>query len=125
VVARSIFLEIFRVFGGFLHQGRNIELDSLQEGATWIRVSTVWRGKLGIWTSDFREGFYLPRSIFLWSLALFGDLLQLGRNLGLLISSAGRAISQGGLDVTLVLLALTFIVYPAFGGLFCLIGSIL
>jgi hypothetical protein len=63
-VARSIFLEIFRVFGGFLHQGRNIELDSLQEGATWIRVSAVWRGRL--WHLDFRlQGGLLLAPIYL------------------------------------------------------------
>jgi hypothetical protein len=56
---------------------------------------------------------------------VFGDFLQLGRNLDLLISSVGCAISQGALDVTLVLFALTFIVYSTFGGLFCLIGNIL
>jgi hypothetical protein len=55
----------------------------------------------------------------------FGGFQQLGRNIGLHSYPGGRIFSQGGLDLTLVLLVLVFILYSAFGGLYLLILSIL
>jgi hypothetical protein len=104
VVARSIFLDIFRVFGGFLHQGRNIELGSLQEGATWIRVSTVWRGKT--WHLDFRlqGGFLLALDL---SFCGVWHHLEISFSWAeiLVFSSIQQDVPAArGLDVTLVLI---------------------
>jgi hypothetical protein len=44
VASRSIILESFKSFGGFLHPSQIIGTSGFQEGAVLIRVSTVWRG---------------------------------------------------------------------------------
>ena len=68
-MAQSIFLENFRVFGGLLHQGRNIELDSLQESAVLLEDSSVWRSR------SWHQGWRLQRGLLL---ALIYHLVEFG-----------------------------------------------
>ena len=70
------------MFGGLLHHGRNIELDSIQEGTTSFEDSTFGGASLGISVGDSRMGFYSSRSTILQGLASFGGFQQLGRNIG-------------------------------------------
>jgi hypothetical protein len=58
VVARPIFLENFREFGGLLHQGRNIELDSLQVGIVLLEDSSVGGVDFGIRAWDLSHTHY-------------------------------------------------------------------
>jgi hypothetical protein len=96
----------------------------LQEGADCIRVSAIDGGGLSIWAPDFRERVPWSRSTFWWSLARFEHLLQPGRIIDP-FQPAGRTSSPGGLSVHLLLASLGSSLYPAFGGIFCISGSIL
>jgi hypothetical protein len=60
VVARSIFLEIFKVFGGFLIRAEILSLAVFRRAQPGLGFQQFGGVKLGIWTSNFREGFYLP-----------------------------------------------------------------
>ena len=62
-MSRSIFLGSFKAFGGLFHQGRNIELDSIQDSTVLIEDSAVYRGRY--WHLGLRlQGELLPAPIY-------------------------------------------------------------
>jgi hypothetical protein len=104
VVARSTFPESFSVFGDLFHQGRIIELDSLQEGATLIRVSVVWRGKT--WHLDFilQEGISLASIYLLVKFGIIWRAPSAGSKPWPSHPSSRTCQQLGGLHVTLALI---------------------
>jgi hypothetical protein len=100
-------------------QNELLSYSGLQEGTNCIRVSAIGGGGLSIWASDFREEFPWSRSTFWWSLARFGHLLQLGRNIGPLSSSrmyqqprgVGRSLVVGTLGLHIVFSLWRLILY--------------
>jgi hypothetical protein len=104
VVARSTFLESFSVFGDLFHQGRIIELDSLQEGAVLIRVLAVWRGKT--WHLDFilQGGISLVPIYLLVKFGIIWRSPSAGPKPWPSHPSSRTCQQLGGLDVTLALI---------------------
>jgi hypothetical protein len=124
---RSIILESFRRFGGLIHPSRIIRVLAIQGGAPFSGgVSNLQglRGILEIWA----PGLFLPSPNLLFGIFLevIGHLWHQGRIVEeLQRSSRTWHLPVGVCHLAQIYLALVFISCPAFGGLFCIVGSFL